>query len=67
MHLQNMKVTIAAVYVAIIGAAGVAGDITSPSGWALLSGLALLPAVAMLTLWNHPSQTLSEEIQAARR
>ena len=67
MQLQKIKVVLAAMYVAVIGAAGVAGGVASPSGWVALGGLALLPAFAMLTLWNHPTQSLSESIQAARR
>jgi hypothetical protein len=66
MPLQNIKLVLAAIYVAVIGAAGLAAGVTSPAAWAVLSGLAVLPAVALLTLWNHPTQTLSEAIEAAR-
>jgi hypothetical protein len=33
----------------------------------ILTAIALLPSGALLTLWTHPAQTLSETIQAARR
>ena len=67
MQLQNIKVMLAAMYVAVIGAAGAAGGVESVSGWVALGGIALLPAFAMLTLWNHPSPILSEAIQEARQ
>jgi hypothetical protein len=47
--------------------AGLVSGVTSPSGWTVLTALALLPAGAMLTLWHDPAQTMSESIQQARR
>ena len=67
MQLQNLKVILAAMYVVVIGAVGVAAGVTSAPGWAAIGGFALVPAFAMLMLWKHPSQTLSQAIQAARR
>jgi hypothetical protein len=67
MRLKNIKVMIAAAYVVIVMAAGLAWGLTSTSGWTALTALAVLPAAAMLWLWNDPTQTLSESIQQARR
>ena len=67
MQLQNVKFVVAAAYVLAIAAAGAATGATSPAAWTALAAFALLPAGAMLSLWNHPSPTLSESISAARR
>lgn len=70
MPIQLTKVTIAVVYVAVIGAAGLAGGVNTAPAWSAVAALALLPAIGLLTLWDlrgHPSETLSEAIQAARR
>lgn len=67
MPLQDIRVVVAALYVACVVAAGFASGVTSAAGWATVGGFALLPAGAWLTLWQHPLQTLSESIQAARR
>ena len=67
MQLQNVKVAVALAYVLLIVAAGIVTRTTSPAVWTALVAFALLPAAAMLTLWNHPSPTLSESISAARR
>lgn len=67
MRLKKIKVMIAAAYVVIVVGAGLAWGLTSTSGWAALTALALLPPAAMLWLWNDPVQTLSESIQQARR
>jgi len=67
MQLQNVKVAVALAYVLVIVAAGIVTRTTSPAAWTALTAFALLPAAAMLTLWNHPSPTLSESISAARR
>jgi hypothetical protein len=67
MRLKNIKVMIAAAYVVTVVGAGLVSGMTSPSGWTSLTALALLPAAAMLWVWNDPRQTISESIQQARR
>jgi hypothetical protein len=67
MQLHDVKVVIGAMYVAGIGAAGLAGGVASVAGWFTVGSLALLPALALMALWNHPPQTLAEAIQVARR
>jgi hypothetical protein len=66
MQLQNMKLALVVIYVAIIGAAGVTAGVESISGWAVIATLALLPAVAVLALWKEAPPSLSQSIQAAR-
>ena len=46
-----------------------APEVVQPSmmGAILLGSLGLLPPLAMLLLWNHPRQTMSESIDEARR
>ena len=57
MHLQNGTVIVAAFYIAVIGAGGVAAGITSPAAWVTLSALALLPSCSMLLVWSQRAQT----------
>jgi hypothetical protein len=37
------------------------------SGWAVLTGVAVVPPLVMMWRWNDPRQTMSESIQDARR
>ncbi len=67
MQLQNSTVILAAVYVTIIGAGGVAAGITSASAWVSLSALALLPACSILLIWSRPSPTLSPALRVVQR
>jgi len=67
MQLQNVKLTDAAIYVVVVAVIGLDAGITSAPGWVVLGGLALLPAIAVLSWRSHPPQTLSQAIQAARR
>ena len=69
MKLKNMKLSLAAAYViAVVGVAVVSG-VTSGAGLVAFGALALLPAAALVALWNDPPQTMSETIQrqTARR
>jgi hypothetical protein len=67
MNLMNVKLLVVAAYVLAVAAAAVASGVTSGAGLIMFTAVALLPSGALLTLWKHPSQTLSETIQAARR
>ena len=67
MQLQNIKIFVVAAYVVAIGVAAVVSGVTSISGRLALAALAILPAFALVRLWNHPSETMSQSIQAARR
>jgi hypothetical protein len=67
MRLQNIKMVVAAAWVVIAVIVGLVFGVTSSGGLVALVALGLLPPLAMLLLWNDPSQTLSESISKARR
>lgn len=69
MNLNKVKLTVVAAYVIGVAGVAVASGVTSPAGLIVFAALALLPAGALLALWNDPAQTLSETIQSqtARR
>jgi hypothetical protein len=67
MILRHVKLIVVAAYVVSVVAAAIAGGVTSGAGMTVITAIALLPSGALLMLWKHPSQTLSEAIQAARR
>ncbi len=54
-------------WVAAVSIAGIAGNVRSLSGWAVLAGLAILPPLFMLWWWNDPRPTMSETIREALR
>jgi hypothetical protein len=66
MHLDYTKGTYAAVSVLGLSVAGYASGITSLSGWTLLVGFIVLPALVMGWAWGD-RETLSEIIHEARR
>ena len=67
MILRNIKLMVVAGYILTVAAGTVAFGVRSGAGLIVCTAIALLPSGALLTLWKHPSQTLSETIQAARR
>ena len=67
MQLDSIKATVAAVWISAVCAAGIAGNVRSLSGWAVLTGLAVLPLIVMMWRWNAPRQTMSETIRKALR
>ena len=67
MRLQNIKMALAAAWVVIAVIVGLVFGVTSAGGLVALVALGLLPPLAMLLLWNDPSQTMSESISKARR
>jgi hypothetical protein len=67
MILRNIKLIVVAAYILTVAAVAVASDVTSGAGLIVFTAIALLPSGALLTLWTHPTDSLSETIQAARR
>jgi hypothetical protein len=66
MQLEHIKMTISGAWV--LAALVIAILVRPPMMGAILIGtLALLPPLLMLLLWNHPSPTMSESIDEARR
>ena len=67
MELRKIKSTAAVVWVLAAIVVGLVAGVTSPGGLVLLAALGLLPPLALLLLWNDPSQSMSESIQQGRR
>jgi hypothetical protein len=66
MNLQKIKMSVSAVWVFIATVIAIAVDMTWTRGL-LLASFGLLPPLAILLLWNEPTQTMSESINNARR
>ena len=67
MQPKYLKATIAVLWILAVCGAGLLRDITSPSTWAFLVGLAVLPPLVMMRYWKAPAQSMSESIQKALR
>jgi hypothetical protein len=67
MALRNVKLMVVAAYILTVAAVAVASGMTSGGGLIVFTAVALLPSGALLMLWKHPSQTMSETIQETRR
>jgi hypothetical protein len=65
MQPKYLKATIAVLWILAVCGAGLLRDITSPSTWAFLVGLAVLPPLVMMRYWKAPAQSMSESIQKA--
>jgi hypothetical protein len=65
MQLESIRVTVAALWVSAVCAAGIAGNVNSLSGWTVLAGLAIVPPLVMMWRWHNPRQSMSESIQEA--
>jgi len=46
---------------------GIVGGLDSFTSWAILAGVAVVPALVMMSRWNDARQTMSESIQEALR
>ena len=67
MTLSNLKFALAGGYVVVIAGVALLSGVTSSVGLVAFGALALLPAGALLVLWNDPQQSMSETIRGARR
>jgi hypothetical protein len=68
MNSQQMKLTIAAVWIVLaVVLVAALGYLRSPSDILMLAALALAPPAAMWFWWNDPAETISESIHAAVR
>ncbi len=66
MKLQHIKMTVAGLWVLIAVVIAIVTGLSWP-GLIGLASVGLLPPLALLLLWNEPTQTISESIQEARR
>jgi hypothetical protein len=67
MQLVSIKPVVAMLWVSAALIVGIAGNFSSLSSWAVLAGVAVVPPLVMMWLWNDPRQTMSESIQAVLR
>jgi hypothetical protein len=67
MELQQIKSTVAATWMFTAIVVGLGASVASPGGLLALAALGLLPPLALLLLWNDPTQSMSESIQQSRR
>jgi hypothetical protein len=63
MALKYTKILLAAAWVLTVSLVGVSLDVTHASGWAVLAGVCVVPALIMLRFWHAPAETISESIQ----
>lgn len=66
MELHYIKMTVAGLWVLIAVVIALVTDLSWP-GLIALAGIGMLPPLALLVLWNEPTQTISESIHEARR
>ena len=67
MQLVSIKANFAVLWVSAVSLAGVVWNVNSLSSWITLAGVAVLPSLVMMRLWNDPRQTMSQSIQEALR
>jgi hypothetical protein len=67
MALDSIKTMVTAVFVSAVCIAGIAGNLRSPSGWAVLAGLAILPPLVTMWQWNATRPTMSASSQETLR
>ena len=65
MQLSSIKTAIALIWVSTIAVAGLAGNFSSLSSWAILAIVALTPPIVMMWCWSDPAPSMSEAIQKA--
>lgn len=67
MSRHHLRIILAALYITVIGAASLAGGVTSLAAWAVIGGVTMLTAYAMVAFWDQASHTVSPAVQAVRR
>ena len=67
MQLQQIKKAFCGVWVLSAAFVGVVAGVRSIGGLVVLAALGLLPPLALMLLWNEPSETMSESIRGGRR
>jgi Na+/proline symporter len=67
MQLESTKVALAAIWGVALFAAGFAANVTSMLAWSVLGGLAVLPPIVMVRLWNDRPPRVSQRFQEGLR
>jgi hypothetical protein len=58
-----MKFMVAAGWILLVCAMGVAIDASQASAWTMRAGICVVPPLLMLKFWHAPAQSLSESIR----
>lgn len=66
MQFKYAKATFGTAWVVAVCIAAVVAGVTSPSGWLLVTTLAVAPLAVSWWLWRPLAQTISESIHNAR-
>ena len=66
MELHHIKMTVSGLWVLLAIVIAIVTDLSWP-GLIAVAALGVLPPLALLLLWNDPTQTISESINEARR
>ena len=66
MQLQQIKKAFGVAWVLAAVLIGIVA-VRSTGGLVVLAALGLLPPIALMFLWNEPSETMSESIRGGRR
>ncbi len=66
MELHHIKMTVSGLWVLVAAVIAIVTDLSWP-GLIAVAALGLLPPLALLLLWNDPTQTISESIHEAQR
>ena len=67
MTLHTIKRIVSLLWISLALAIGMAADVSSSGAMTALAALGVLPPLALLLLWNDPSQTMSESIREGLR
>ena len=67
MHTIYMKSPLVVSWLLILVTLGIAGGVTTLSGWFGIVLLVAVPTVVMMHLWRVPALTMSQRIQKALR
>jgi hypothetical protein len=67
MQLESTKVALAALWGVALFAAGFAANVTSMLAWSVLGGLAVLPPIVMVRLWNDRRPRVPQCVQEGLR
>jgi len=67
MPLKTIKQVSSVVWILAAVVVGLVAGVSSTGGLVALTALGLLPPLALMLLWNEPSETMSESIRGGRR
>jgi Cu/Ag efflux pump CusA len=67
MPLNALHGTLAVLWALTVFGVGLLGQVTSPTAWIALIGVAVLPMLLMVRSWNEPVESISESIRKVLR